>query len=117
MAETEPKYPNLAANLCEWAQFAAHAESQKVPMPQGIHGLLARCLAAGNTALGGTTFRYIHDFLATGDEKAQAARLGVACADFGYTLAELRALRAAGKTGRDVAAEVVGRGVRRSPYG
>jgi hypothetical protein len=54
------------------------------------------------------TFTYIAAFFETGKE---ADRLKVACADYGYTIDELKALKAAGKTAKDVAAEIVARGM------
>ena len=38
-------------------------------------------------------------------------RLKVACADYGYTQVELAAFKAQGKTARDLAQEIVARGV------
>jgi len=84
-------------------------------MPAAVYGVLKLYVEDEKANVDGTTFRHIANYLATGDADAQPARLEVACADFGYTLGELRTLRAEGKTGRDVAAEVVGRGVRGPP--
>jgi len=57
------------------------------------------------------TFRYIAEYLET---NIQPYRLEVACSDFGYTLCEIDSLRMNGKTTRDIAAEIVSRGVRSS---
>jgi hypothetical protein len=90
--------------------FAAELAERKSALPPAVVGILSDYVTDGDKAhLGFTTFRHIDAFLATGEE---APRLWVACGDFGYTLGDLQRLRAAGKTGRQVAAEVVARGVR-----
>jgi hypothetical protein len=91
-------------------EFAAELAERKSALPPAVVGILSDYATDGDkTHLGFTTFRHIDAFLATGEE---APRLWVACGDFGYTLGDLQRLRAAGKTGRQVAAEVVARGVR-----
>ena len=92
------------------AEFAAKLAERKSALPPAVVGILTDYVTDGDKAhLDCTTFQHIDAFLATGEE---APRLWVACGDFGYTLGELQRLRAAGKTGRQVAAEVVARGVR-----
>jgi hypothetical protein len=90
--------------------FAAGLAERKSVLPSIVVGILTEYAADGDKAhLEYTTFRHIDTFLASGEV---APRLWVACGDFGYPLEELQQLRAAGKTGRQVAAEVVARGVR-----
>jgi hypothetical protein len=109
-ARAEPNDVNFATRMPLWGEV--NASAKKSPMSAPVHSILASYAVGGSSAgLRGTTFLHIDNFLASGEAGAQPARLRVACADFGYTLDELRALRAAGKLGRDVAAEVVSRGV------
>lgn len=113
MDDAQP-LPNFAAASSGWAKYATSCSAQKRPMPPPIFHTLERYVSDPGASVDGTTFRHLAEYLATGNEAAQPHRLEVACVDFGYTLEELRALRAEGKTGRHVAAEVVGRGVRSS---
>ena len=104
---TETGYLTCDEKLVE---FAAELAERKSALPPAVVGLLSDYATDGDKAhLGYTTFRHIDTFLATGEK---APRLWVACGDFGYPLEELQQLRAAGKTGRQVAAEVVARSAR-----
>ena len=95
-----------------WNAYAAAQSSDKKPMPSMIYNLLQQFLD-NKRNLDGTTFRYIADYLESGNN-IQPYRLEVACSDFGYTMGELDSLRVSGKTAKDIAAEIVGRGVRNS---
>lgn len=104
--------PNFAKTLNPhgWNEYAFTESLKKKPMPTMVHSLLQQFLD-NKRNLDGLTFRYIADYLETG-ENNQPYRLEVACSDFGYTLKELQMLHINGKTARDVAEEIVGRGVR-----
>ena len=106
--------PNFAKILDPqgWNMYAAAQSSDKKPMPSMIYHFLQEFIDYKRN-LDGTTFRYIAEYLETGNN-IQPYRLEVACSDFGYTLCELDSLRLSGKTTRDIAAEIVGRGVRSS---
>jgi len=106
--------PNFAKILDPqgWNAYAAAQSSDKKPMPPMIYNFLQKFLD-NKRNLDSTTFRYIAEYLETGDN-IQPYRLEVACSDFGYTISELDSLRVSGKTARDIAAEIVGRGVRSS---
>ena len=93
-----------------WNAYAAAQCSDKKPMPSTIYNFLQEFIE-NKRNLDGTTFRYIAEYLETGDN-IQPYRLEVACSDFGYTLCEIDSLRMNGKTTRDIAAEIVSRGVR-----
>jgi len=95
-----------------WNVYAAAQCSDKKPMPSMIYNFLQEFIE-NKRNLDGTTFRYIAEYLETGDN-IQPYRLEVACSDFGYTLCEIDSLRVSGKTARDIAAEIVSRGVRSS---
>lgn len=99
---------NLAARLPGWADWSAEQQATREKMPLAVHSILLRYIQNSATDLSWTTFRHIAAYFATG---TRGARLEVACADFGYTFEELEALRGAGKTAKDVASEIVGRGV------
>lgn len=107
----EEPLQNFAAASPSWATYVAGCSARKRPVPPRTFRILERYIGDPEASLDGTTFRYLAEYLATG---AQPPRLEVACFDFGYSLGELHALRAKRKTGRDVAAEIVGRGVRSS---
>lgn len=92
-----------------WRAHAAQKSAVKEKMPRMVFELLSAYLIDANTSLKRTTFSHIVTFFQTGRE---AGRLSVACADFGYSVDELRALRTAGSTALDVAAEIIGRGSR-----
>ena len=104
--------PNFAKILDPqgWNAYAAAQSLDKKPMPSMIYNFLQQFID-NKRNLDGTTFRYIAEYLESG-ETTQPYRLEVACSDFGYTMGELDLLRVSGKTARDVAAEIVGRGVR-----
>lgn len=92
------------------APLAGQAQA-KSPVRAPVRDLLAAYAAGEPADLSQTNFQYLAAYMEHG---ASHPRLGVARADFGYELAELDALRAAGKTARDVAAEVAARGAERS---
>jgi hypothetical protein len=92
-----------------WRAHAAQKSAVKEKMPRMVFELLSAYLIDTNTSLTRTTFSHIVTFFQTGRE---AGRLSVACADFGYSVDELRSLRTAGSTALDVAAEIIGRGSR-----
>ena len=98
---------NFAARLSPtgWAAHAASAQLRKAPMPPGARRQL-KSFAEGGPLSEGSTFTHIANFF---KGAADSERLEVACADFGYSVSELRALAAAGKTAQDVAAEIVAR--------
>ena len=98
---------NFAARLTPqgWAAHAASTQARKAPMPPRVRSLLKRFVAEGGP-LEGSTFTHIANFF---KGAADAERLEVACADFGYSIAELRALANAGKTAQDVATEIIAR--------
>jgi len=104
--------PNFAKILDPkgWNAYAAAQSSDKKPMPTMIYHFLQEFIDY-NRNLDGTTFRYIAEYLETGNN-IHPYRLEVACSDFGYTLCELDSLRIDGKTARDIAVEILGRGVR-----
>ena len=93
-----------------WNAYAAAQSCDKKPMPSMIYNFLQEFID-NKRNLDGTTFRYIADYMETG-HNIQPYRLEVACSDFGYTMSELDFLRINGKTARDIATEIVGRGVR-----
>jgi hypothetical protein len=104
--------PNFAKiiNSEGWNAYAAAESFDKKPMPTMIYHFLQEFIDY-NRNLDGTTFRYIAEYLETGNN-IHPYRLEVACSDFGYTLCELDSLRIDGKTARDIAVEILGRGVR-----
>lgn len=54
------------------------------------------------------TFRYIVEFF---DNKPQHPRFKTACSDYGYTIEEITGLKNSGKTAKDIAKEILDRGV------
>lgn len=98
---------NFAARLNPegWAAHAAAQQVRKAPMPPRALGHLKR-FAEGGPLSEGSTFTHIVNFFKGAPD---GGRLEVACADFGYSIAELRALAGAGKTAQDVATEIIAR--------
>ena len=116
-ARVGPSPPmNFAAGLPGWTAFVAESSALKKPLPPRINEALMRYLAGtaagdahgqkGASLTAGTTFYHFINYFNSGLE---GVRLEVACCDFGYTVAELRDLRDAGGTCRDIAFEIVNR--------
>lgn len=91
---------------------ALSAESREAkgrqPMPAHAQEMLRAYVAAPGMPISDrSTFKYIIDYMETG---ADHPRLAIACADHGYTRAELDDLCAQGVRAPQVAAEILGRG-------
>jgi GTPase SAR1 family protein len=98
-------YQESHNDMDAWLSQRAQTK-HKVPSP--IHGLLTQYAQGKRDEAEASTFVYIILFFATGEENP---RLKVASADYGYTLEELKTLKGQGKTAREVAGEIVSRGV------
>ena len=106
-----PLHSNFAADMHPdaWKEYANVHIIQKNPMPAPTVFTLKNYIANGDeNKLANSTFRYIVEFIKT-NTISQPARFEVACIDFGYTLAELCAIRDSGKTSFDIATEIINR--------
>ncbi len=82
----------------------------KKQMPPGACAALLGWVKEGRDSddIAHSTFQYIAMLV---DEGKEHSRLAVAALDFGYTRDELLQLKQQGKTGKDIAREVLARGV------
>jgi len=98
---------NFAAHLLGYKQWSEEKQETKEPMPDGVCSKLRAYISTGDADhLQGTTFRYIHMYM---NKRKEVGRLEVACADFGYTMAELNDMVSNCKTAVDVAREIISR--------
>jgi hypothetical protein len=85
----------------------AEEAAPKAPVPAAVCEVLSLYIAGRVSTLDWSTLGRVAAYLETGTLHPE---LREACADFGYQLSEVAAMRAAGKTARELAAEIVARG-------
>lgn len=95
-----------------FARWVVAGQQKKDPLPSAFYFYLQTWVNANPIiharGMPGSTFDYVIRFFATGEEHA---RLPIALADIGYTLDELKALKAEGKTAKDLGNVILERGV------
>ena len=101
--------PQFKAGFDAWV---ATGQGAKVPLRSAFYYYLHAWAQATPIiharGMPGATFDYVIRFFATGEEHW---RLPVALADIGYTLDEIKALKADGRSAKDLAKEILERGV------
>lgn len=86
-------------------------QRQKRPTSFAAHLIIKKWHDSGRTdqGMGMCTFKHIINYMSW--NQVDKSRLPVALADYGFTLEELDSALKEGKTAKDIAAEIIARGV------